>query len=343
MSGKLTLKNGIIVPARMFIQTKSSKELSILDKAIRGDEISVAIVRSSGGIGDVLMTFPVVKALKKKYNCKLTYVTTYGYLGGALQKVAQHNPYIDNVLDFAHYKEINYDININLTCPCVAHEVPKALPIHRIDLFARYCGITLEDKKIDYIVTQDESNWATSWYEERNLDPKNCIILQPYASNVRRSYDIKNLQRAILQCVEQNPKMKFVLIRHSSDWDKDTGWDLRNVCHAKDFDITSIAALTEQANMVLCQDSAILHLAGALDKKIVGLFGPTDYRARMYPKMKALCPGEQLACWPIWYAGTIAQVIETWRLLTPNMISSAVTEMFSVSDNTYSRINVEEI
>ena len=317
-------KNGIVVPRQPQIPTAAAtltsknpaQELYKVNKILSGQPLNVAVIRSGGGIGDVLMTFPTVKALKKKYNCNLHYITDYEYLSGVLKKIAEHNPYIDQVSDYRHFKEINYDVVINLTCPCIAHEIPKALPIHRIDLFARSCGLTpLQDRQIDYVPLEEEISWGRDFLLSRNLNPNHTILVQPYASNPRRSYEIKNLQRALLYASEANENLRFLIIRHSSDFDSgDNQWDFKNMIAIKDYDTVSLAGILYNLPMVICPDSALLHLAGALSKSIVAFFGPTDYRARMYPNMKAVCPGEILASWPMWYYGADAHAQETWRL-----------------------------
>ncbi len=337
---KLELDNqGIVVPrkpklfvTRPVVNTRASNDLFQVDRVMSGEQLRIAVIRSSGGIGDVLMTFPTVKAIKQKYNCQLWYVTDYGYLDGALPKVAAHNPFIDKIVDFAHFKESDVDISINLTCPCVAHEVPKAIPVHRIDLFAGYCGIKLEDRKIDYIVTDEEKSWGLEFFQSRGFNPSDCIMVQPYASNSRRSLDINKLKTAIARISTILPQVKFLVIQHGSDFDKDTNWNLFKCLPVKNFDTTNIAALMYHCGLVLCPDSSLLHLAGALEKKIVAFFGPTDYRARMYPNMIPICPAEKFAYWPCWYQEVPPGAARmSWDAIEPEMIVQAVVEQMTIA------------
>ncbi len=349
-------RNGILVPApapkpvqsaSIITNKNPAHELDRLNKILSGSVINISVIRSGGGIGDVLMTFPTVKALKKKYNCKLTYVTDFDYLGGALKKLAEHNPHIDEIIDYRNFNDAHYDIVINLTCPCIEHEIPKAPPIHRIDLFARSCGLTpLDDSQIDYTVTKEEAAWGEEFLYKRNLIASKTILVQPYASNPRRSYDIKRLQKSLVLSIQQNPQIKFLVLKHSSDFEKDIQWDFKNVYMMKDYDIVSIASVLHHMPMVVCPDSALLHMAGALSKKIVAFFGPTDYRARMYPHMKALCPGEVMPCFPMWYQGDDRLAQESWRMLSPEMLASAIVERYNAPMEhtiTSPRIKIESI
>ena len=163
----------------------------------------------------------------------------------------------------------------------------------------------------------------------RNLSGDKTIIVQPFASNIRRTYDIKQLQKALVLCTQTDPNLKFLVLLHSTDFNKDYQWEFKNILTIKDYDIVHIAAIMHHVSMVVCPDSAILHLAGALSKKIVAYFGPTDARARMYPNMKALWPGEVLPLSPLWYGGSDFQALETWRQLTPEMLAIAILEQYN--------------
>lgn len=312
-------KNGIVVPVKpQLVRSRNVSENPVirdfdkLNRILSGQKLDISVVRSTGGIGDVLMTFPTVKGLKKKYNCNIHYITDFGYLDGALRKCAEHNPYIDRIIDFKDYNDAEYDIAINLTCPCIAHEKPGAKPIHRIDLFATYCGLELEDRSIDYELSIDEIQWGRAFLESRELDPNKVVMVQPYASNQIRSCDIRILKRALVQFVQETG-FHCLIIQHGSDWERDASWDLKNFVPVRDYGIDSLAAIMHHVRLVLCQDSSILHLAGALQKDIVGLFGPTDYRARMYPNMTAVCPNSSSPHWPCILPGQLVNIGTSYK------------------------------
>jgi ADP-heptose:LPS heptosyltransferase len=315
-----------IAPTINASHVKPPKELQLIDDIKSNKKLRVAVARTQGGIGDVLMTFPAVKALKLKYDCDITYVTDYSYLFGVLPKLAQHCPDIDKVIPTEQYKEEDYHLNINLTCPCIAHEVPRAKPIHRIDLFARQCGFALGsiDPQIPYTCTEAELAWAENFYKSRGLDPNKTIIVQPYASNSRRSYDPRLLRDAISLASKELPDYRFIVILHDSDFEKDVSWQIDKTTPLKNQGITELIALIKSCGLVVCPDSSILHAAGIFGKKTIGLFGPTDPRARNYPGQIALCPAmeEKLLHWPCWYTCDYGHL--TWNYFSPDMIASAI-------------------
>ena len=197
------------------------------------------------------MTLPTVKAIKKKYGGKVGYATDIDYLQGALPKVIQGNPYIDEIFD---YKRLNYNewtTVIDLTCPCIAHEVPGAIPINRIDLFARHAGlgIPLEYPSIDYIITDKEKQWAKEWIEYRRLDGKKLVIIQVNSSTTRRDLPPVILLRSISGILNKF-NMYGIVVLHS-DSPTDVNWKLDRIEIMKDYDVRSIAAVMNYCELVL--------------------------------------------------------------------------------------------
>lgn len=282
----------------------SSPALVNLDRAIQGGPPSICINRFNGGIGDVLMTTPAVKAIAKKYQCKVDYATDLHYLDGALEKVLRYNPYIGKVFSAADLPDMRdqYSAIVDFGCPCVVHEQPKAIPVNRIDLFARYARLQLTDFHVDYVITEEERQWADDIFYQHNLTRKTNILVQPFSSSIRRDAPIDVMQTAMRKVLQQI-KANLLVITHDSDNIKDRKWDWPEVLPLHNFDIRQLAAIMERCDLVLCPDSSILHLAGALDKPTVTLFGPTDPRARVnyYPEAIAIWPGGRLSCSPCWY------------------------------------------
>ena len=283
--------------------SKPTPVLHYLDKVIKGETPQIAVMRSNGGIGDVMMTVPTVKAIANKYNCKVDYGTDFNYLDGALEKVLRHIPYIGNIIPWQDIDMTQYNAVVDLACPCVVHEVPLAPPINRIDLFARHARIILKDTHIDYVITPEELYWAKAWMDEHHLAGKKVILVQPFSSTTRRDAPVQLLQNTMKDILMQDRNVRMVVITHNSDNDKQTSWNWAEISKLHNHDIRQIAAIMHHCNMVMCPDSAILHLAGALKKDTVTLFGPTDPRARVdhYPNAVAICPAAELKCWPCWY------------------------------------------
>lgn len=275
-------------------------KLSRLREVLDNQAPSFCIYRGPG-IGDVIMTTPTVRAIKETFpKSHITYATNLSYLGGAIPKVLKYNPFIDKIVSDALVNPSDYDMYLDLQCPCVTYEKKENPPINRIDLFANYVGIQLEDKKPVYVSTPDELELGKQ--KVKISAGRKKIFIQPFASCSRRSYPHGKLKK-IAQELGRLGAHLFIST-HTGDWQSDTLWDnLPYSQEVKDWDIRQLAGLIANCDLVLCQDSSILHLAGALDVPTVSLFGPTHPEARVnhYPNAVAIWGAEGLVQCPCWW------------------------------------------
>ena len=276
-------------------------KLNRLQKLIKSREPYICVVRGEG-IGDVLMTTPTVHALKNIFKkVYITYATNTKYLDGALVKVLQHNPDVDEILERQLLDDSRYDLVINLHCPAIWHEKPGKKPINRIDLFANHAGVKLPSTSPRYFVQPEEIEDGAKLVS--HLQGDKVILVQPSASNQRRSLDHGKL-KAALTTLGSTHGIKSLVLTHSSDFGTDVLWDNIPGCKTmKDLDIRQIAGLMVHCDLVLCPDSSVLHLAGALRVPTVSFFGPTHPAARVnyYPEAVAIWKGEDLNPCPCWY------------------------------------------
>ena len=304
---------GIIVPKntkpRTFARARPLRvpdpSLARIDELRKGAPPRIAVVRSQGGIGDVLMTLPTVKAISEKYGVPVTYGTDMDYLDGALPAAVQHQPYINQILSFrdVDLASDQFDAVINLTCPCIVHEVPKAPPVGRIDLFARHAGVLLKDRHLDYKVMPEEDAEARVTLAGLGLNKTihKLVLVNPFSSTQTRHIPAQMLERACRE-LTSDPTVKCLVFTHGEE--ADSSWDTVPGCvEMKDYKLRRIAAIMHHCELVICPDSALLHLAAALDKKTLTFFGPTDPHARVntYPHAVAIWGGAELACAPCWY------------------------------------------
>lgn len=305
-----------------------SAALKIIEKMRRGEAPDVLVSRTLGGLGDVLMTLPTVRAIKQQYRGRVDYATDFDYLQGGLVKLLQDNPYIDNIINWRQMIPENYDAHIDLTCPCVIHEKPQAPPVNRIDLFARHAGINLTSTHLDYHVTDKEIEWAQDYIEKFKItDRHKIILLQPHSSTVNRDCPPETLQKALGQLLRVRRDVRVIVITHDTDA-YGLNWSYAEISTMKNYDIRHIAAVMYHCDLVICPDSSVLHIAGALEKKTIALFGPTDPRARVnhYPEAIAIWPGQRLACVPQWFHPCRCSV-GCWKLITPEMIVDTAIPM----------------
>jgi len=333
---------GAFVPTPMALRprrkespfSKPCQALGHLDRVIKGEPPRICIVRSRGGIGDVLMTTPTVKAISKKYNCKVDYATDFEYLDGALLKVMTGNPYVGHIFEHREldFRKDDYNAIINLTCPCTSHEKPLAPPVNRIDLFARHATIPLEDTSMDFVLSSDELEWARNYISSQGLSSYKLIMVQPSSSNTRRDAPVATMKNALTEILAHHKDIRALIITHSSDNTR-TEWKFAETHVLQNFDVRQLAALMHYCDLVLCPDSAILHVASAFHKPTVTLFGPTDPRARVnyHPEAVAIWPGKELHNYPCWYEDPKDGYL-CWKRLEPNVIAAACLAVMNKTD-----------
>lgn len=325
--------NGVLVRTRSVIKSegqvvpylKPINSFLRIDGLLAGDLPRIAITRKHGGIGDVLMTLPTVKAIAKKYRVKIDYGTAFKYLDGALPAVLEGNPYIDHILNWEDIDPDSYHVVADLTCPCVAHEKPLAKPINRIDLFAAHLGLVLDDHTIDYVISPEETKWAKDYIYKNNLMGKTLVLVQPTSTATARDAPHEKMKQALLKLIAQKKNVRALILTHDSDTMRDTNWKYDGFILAHELRVRQIAALMRETHLVLCPDSAILHIAAALHHPTVTLFGPTDPRARVnyHPEAVAIWGGKELLNYPCWYDVPNDNYM-CWKRLEVDMITEVM-------------------
>lgn len=308
MKQKITLKEGVVTHdwMRPFHPSKGARntpavKLSRLRKLLQTQHPRICVVRGEG-IGDVLTATPAVHALKELFSkVSITFATNTKYLDGALVKVLKYNPDISHILERDLVDDMQYDLVVNLHCPAIKHEKPGHMPPSRIDVFAKHAGVDLKDPRPRYFVTEEEVEYGEVLLQQ--FDPRDKLMLvQPFASSAKRSFDTRKIKEA-LRSLSQNHGVRSIVLTHDGDT-KDVLWDNIPGCKLMhNLDIRGIASVMAHCDMVLCPDSSILHLAGALGVPTVGLFGPTPPQARIthYKNAIGIWHGADIPACPCWY------------------------------------------
>lgn len=283
--------------------TKPNPTLQRIDRLLNGENPNICLTRIHGGAGDLLMITPLIRTIYKKYGVKVDFGTDFSYLEGILPKCLQHNPYINQIIPWKEIDKEKYDAVVDLTCPCVAHEVPQAKPINRVDLFGRHVGVQIESGRLDYFVTEEEIKQAKQ-YIKQNFKSKNkkLVFIQHSASSQNRTLPHSTLKECIKELLLANRNIIPIIPMYKSDT-ADTQWVYKDIHLLQGFDIRMSAAIMSQCDLIICQDSLILHLANALKLPTFTFFGPTDPYARVnyHPEAIAYWPAGELKQFPIWY------------------------------------------
>jgi heptosyltransferase-2 len=331
-------KHGIVrnIPARVInIQSRKRNERPTqirLDKLLRSPNPKICINRRLGGIGDVIMTTPVLRALKKLVpRCHLTYATDLEYSQQALAHVIEHNPYVDDLISFHSTQGKSYDYSIDITSTGLNKEKSGSIPPNRIDMFAEAVGVSIEDNPLPiYEVKSGERDWAKQEIKEKYLlgakkQEVSIIAVQARSNDARRTWPLDYVKE-LCSLLAENETYRILLF----DWGHESDrWESApRLFPIVKMPLPQVAALIEQSNVVVCPDSALLHLAGALQKKIVAIFGPIPPESRINYYSNATGIQLPLPCKNCWYSPRCTKdsgnSMSCLTKITPNMVKEAV-------------------
>jgi heptosyltransferase-2 len=279
------------------------------------------------------MTTPLTKAIKTLIpHCHLVYATDLEYSQGALADIINHNPYVDELIPFNRIQESEYDYSVDVTATGLRREKSGVTPPNRIDMFAEEVGVDISADPLPiYVVQQEERERAKA--ELRELVElrrgQKLIAIQAKSNDARRTWPLDHMARllTLLSAEERIQTLFFDWGDTTSRWSPPPGGRVHFLFNRN---LADVAALMEQCDLVVCPDSALLHLAGALQKKIVAIFGPIPPVSRMNYYSNSTAVARQLPCQPCWYSPRCtrsgAAKLECLTGISPESVLQAVKE-----------------
>lgn len=272
---------------------------------MKKSKFSVLVSRNTGGVGDLLMLTPTIKGIKNLFPDNLLIVcTTREYGANVLFDLLENNPYVDKIVeakDLYKYKFIrNY--NFNTGQELLLETNPDHYSSNRIDIFCDLASIKIEDKKPIYIVTDEEKKWANEWIE-KNLVRKGLIVgIHVQSTANKRTWPIEKVRLLAFTIVNTWKDSSVFLFNIYNEVTQIVEKPFPNIFSISGFSIRKVAALLDKCDAVVAPDSGLLHLAGALDKKTIALFGPSSPKSRIGYYKNAVGVYLDYPCSPCWYS-----------------------------------------
>ena len=273
--------------------------------------MKVLIIRFSS-IGDIVLTTPVVRCLKQQLlGIEIHYLTK-----PAFAPILQANPYIDKVITLKKnlretarmLKDEGYDQIIDLhnnqrtwllknmlRAPArsfnkinmakwlmVNFKVNKLPHVHIVDRYLEtvlQLGINNDGQGLDYFIPEEE---RVSSLELPETHGNNYIAIA-----IGAQHNTKKLpQHKLIQlCLAINTPI--ILLGGSSD--RNTGQAIAEASGVKIYNACGVyslhgsASLVQQAKLVISHDTGLMHIAAALQKPILSIWGNTIPEFGMYP------------------------------------------------------------
>jgi len=250
-------------------------------------------------LGDVLRTTPILEALKEKYKkSKIIFLTDE-----KAKELVEDNPYIDKLLlwdEFVGFLLLRerFDIVINLEKHpgiCALADMIDAWQKFGFRLGNNFEISEYEDKVsfIDYINNKESKKdyWQKVLIEHLGIEWKGQKYSLGYKPKTKEVFDIglnykvgsKWPTKAMSKHKWEELNEKLVSLGYKVDWQR----GLNSLKEYIDW--------INSCKIIITQDSLGLHLAMALNKKVIGLFGPTDF-SEIYPYGKSVFLTAPLDC-----------------------------------------------
>jgi len=271
----------------------------------------ILIIRFSS-IGDIVLTTPVIRCLKKQLNAEVHYLTKSSFKG-----ILNNNPYVDKVHTIekeisseliAELKNENFDFIADLHHNLRTLRLKKALNIssksfpkyniqkwllvnlkidrmpkmHIVDRYMETVsslGVVNDAKGLDYFIPE------TSKVDLSRL-PK--IQSNGYVGIViGGQHETKMMP--ILKLIELCDSLSEPIVLLGGPEDKHRGEEIVKVVGVSvfngcgQFKLDESASLVQQANWIITHDTGLMHIAAAFKKRIVSVWGNTVPELGMYP------------------------------------------------------------
>ena len=327
-------KRFICLPCKSEIVTAPSKASFIVQVKTyaRKKKIHGTCVIRMGGLGDLILLSSGLKELRKRMKGVPLYLATLKTWLPFMKKmdcVDRCIP-IDNLGGYEFTKVI--DLRFAVEPPQLGASCKGTWESYttedRSDVFDKLLGTYPAPKRFQVPVNGSVSKLS-------KLLPEKFILLNACMVSAARSIPPVYIQ-PICELITEKLGIEIVLCGTSEPWNA----SLKTISIPKvtnlidQTTIWEMIALCSMAHLVITPDTGTLHVAGAMGKRTLGIFGNINPRTRIsyYSNVKALYPHGELRCIPCWDIHPCMKKPEDgakcMRLITPQKILAAVEQEF---------------
>ena len=230
--------------------------------------------------GDQLMLTVLPKAYKETWGGKAQVDVV---VSEEFKYVWENNPHVRSVLTTVN-KKVKYDKVIDVTS--LGLKFRRQTKEHCADTIIHGLGLTLINKTPVFKLSANEKRWAKVQLKKEITRGKPIIGVSLYSAVKSRTY----------------PRMLEVSIALKKKGYTIVLLDDKLSVGEYQYTFRQSAALVNECDLILTADSSTFHVAGALKKRIVGLFGYTEGSVfvESYEKARAIqapCPYGKKPCW----------------------------------------------
>ena len=273
------------------------------------ETLKILVVRFSS-IGDIVLTTPVVRMLKKQLNAQVHFLTKSAYV-----PLLKNNPYIDSVYQIensiteviADLKKEKYDyvidlhsnlrtqiLKFRLGVPSKSFnklnmekfmltnfKIDNMPKIHIVDRYletVKHLGVKNDNQGLDFFLSPNDKI-------DISIFPKDYIVFV-----IGGQHATKILPNEKIISIIKKVNKPVLLVGGPEDFERgkqiiaNTNNTI-NTCGK--YSILQSASLVQQAKMVITHDTGMMHIAAAFQQKIFSVWGNTVPEFGMYPYLES--------------------------------------------------------
>ena len=249
-----------------------------------------------GGVGDLLMMTPGLRALSKRQGRPVKFATKKQFF-----PLFENNPYVELIdIDGPARDVFKYKWHNLSFCPAAFHENRKRPFVKkgRVELFARGMSVSRRElsrhgEKIEIVLSAEDQGFRDHWIAQKFSARKPLVGIQPYSRETYRDHP------RIMSIIASLAASYNVLIFHHLPLDVPSGLPIACTDGLK---LRQSLSLVSALDALLAVDSGFLHAASAFNVPTVALFGPVDGKVRTahISRVNILQTSSQFSCLPCW-------------------------------------------
>jgi heptosyltransferase-2 len=326
--------------------------------------LRVLLVRFSS-IGDILLTTPLVRALRRRHpEAELIYVTKR-----ALAPLVADNPHVAQVVALEpdepvtrlarrlralhpthgldlHGSLRSAALRLLVRCRWSGYAKRKlaraALISAKLDLYrgrvpvaeryfeaARRLDVRPDGGPPEFFLGPAARERVARWLAERGLDPGPLAALAPGAAHATKRWPLAHWQAL----AERLRAAGFRLVTLGGPEDRGAAGQLAPLAEsaAGEFTLQETGACLARANVLVSGDTGVMHMATGVGTPVVALFGPTVEAFGFFPyRARAAVLQQDLPCRPCSATGTARCPLGHHRCLVdllPDAVAAAVERL----------------
>ena len=253
----------------------------------------------TGGIGDICFLNPVLRYIKKKYpTMKLKVASSCGQ---SLENVPEIDelypmPFDSELLETADYHLLFQGI--------IEGSSEKSKITHAVDMFFSYFSIDSlpippEEKIPKLFFNDQELAWLKDTVTKMGIKDDDYVIgFQMETSSPLRNFPKEKMKVVVELLLKEGFKIVLIGIPDHGMLASFYKGNNPNVIPALNFNVRQSMILANRYNMVITPDSFMVQVAGALNKPLIGLYGPFPSEVRMKYFKNAIGLDPKVVCSP---------------------------------------------